>query len=109
MDQRAGHTSGANGSQIGKLYGKSVRMSLMSQTLNILVSEKLLDRLGEFVRQTNRRRNSVIVRAIEDYLDLNQIESLRAEARRQSLLASKQTQPEDEAWPELAADDTGWK
>ena len=84
-------------------------MSLMSQTLTIRVSEKLLDRLGEFVRQTNRRGNSVIVRAIEDYLDLNEIESLRAEAPRQSLLASEQTQPEDEAWPELAADDTGWK
>ena len=84
-------------------------MSLMSQTLNIRVSERLLDRLGEFERQTNRRGNSVIVRAIEDYLDLNEIESLRAEARRQSLLASKQTQPEDEAWPELAADDSGWK
>lgn len=84
-------------------------MSLVSQTFSIRASEELLARLGEFARQTNRRRNSVIVRAIEDYLDLNETELLRAEARRQSLLASKQTHPEDEAWPELAADDTGWK
>ena len=84
-------------------------MSLVSQTFSIRASEELLDRLGEFARQTNRRRNSVIVRAIEDYLDLNEPELLRAEARRQSLLASKQTHPDDEAWPELAADDTGWK
>ena len=84
-------------------------MSLVSQTFSIRASEELLERLGDFARQTNRRRNSVIVRAIEDYLDLNETELLRAEARRQSLLASKQTHPEDEAWPELAADDTGWK
>ena len=84
-------------------------MSLMSQTFSIRASEELLERLGDFARQTNRRRNWVVVRAIEDYLDLNEIESLKAEARRQSLLASKQTHPDDEAWPELAADDTGWK
>ena len=80
----------------------------MSQTLSIRASEELLERLGEFARQTNRRRNSVIVRAIEDYLDLNEIESLKAEARRQSLLVREQQHPEDEAWLELAADDTGW-
>ena len=84
-------------------------MSLVSQTFSIRASEELLDRLGDFARQTNRRRNAVIVRAIEDYLDLNETELLKAEARRQSLLASEQTHPEDEAWPELAADDTGWK
>ena len=49
------------------------------------------------------------MRAIEDYLDLNEMESLKAEARRQSLLVRKQQHPEDEAWLELAADDTGWK
>ncbi len=84
-------------------------MTLMSQTLSIRASEELLERLGEFARQTDRRRNAVIVRAIEDYLDLNEKESVMAEARRQSLLASAQTHPEDEAWPELAADDSGWK
>ncbi len=83
-------------------------MNLVSQTFSIRASEELLERLGEFARQTNRRRNAVIVRAIEDYLDLNEMELLKAEARRQSILASKQTHPEDEAWPELAADDTGW-
>ena len=82
-------------------------MSLMSRTLNIRVSEDLLKRLGEFARQANRHENSVVVRAIENYLDLN--ESLRAEARRQSLLAREQQHPEDEAWLELAADHTGWK
>ena len=83
-------------------------MSLVSRTCNILVSEEILERLEEFARQTNRSRNSIVVPAIEDYLDRNDPELLMAEARRQSLLARKQTHPDDDAWPELAADDTGW-
>jgi predicted transcriptional regulator len=82
-------------------------MSLISRTVSIRFSDELLDRLEKFARQTDSRRNAIIVRAIEDYLDLNEKESVKAEARRQSLLASARTHPEDEAWPELAAEDSG--
>ena len=68
-------------------------MSLVSRTCNILVSEEILERLEELARLTNRPRNSIVVRAIEDYLDRNGPELLMAEARRQSLLARKQTHP----------------
>lgn len=83
-------------------------MSLVSRTFSIRVTEPLLERMEELARLTNRSRNSIVVRAIEDYMDRNDPELLMAEARRQSLLARKQTHPDDEAWPDLAADDTGW-
>jgi predicted transcriptional regulator len=83
-------------------------MSLMSRTVSISLSDELLERLEKFARQTDSRRNAIIVRAIADYLDRHEMESLKAEARRQSLLARARTQPEDEIWPELAAEDSGW-
>ncbi|MHC4608322.1 MAG: hypothetical protein ACYTAF_15535 [Planctomycetota bacterium] len=72
------------------------------------MSDELRRRLERFAEQSQHRKNWIIVRALEDYLDRHEARTLRAEARRQSLRAGAEVHPEDDAWAELA-DSTGWK
>jgi predicted DNA-binding protein len=78
----------------------------MSRTSSFRLTDKLHDRLERFARQQRSRKTSVIVRAIETYLEQHERRILAAEARRQSVLASACNSDED--W--LAqADESGWK
>ena len=59
-------------------------------------------------RNLKRAKNWILNRALEEYLNREDVEALSAEARRQSLLASG-TKTEDERFWEKHADTTGWK
>jgi predicted DNA-binding protein len=76
----------------------------MSRTLSFRLTDKLHQRLDRFARRERRPKNSVIITAVETYLDQHERRSLAAEARRQSLLASAN----DGDWLERA-DPSGWK
>ena len=79
----------------------------MSLTSSFRLPDELRTRLDRFVRQSKRRKNWIIVHALEDYLDRHEALSLAAEARRQSLLGSKKPQADEDAWASVA-DTTGW-
>jgi predicted DNA-binding protein len=78
----------------------------MSRTSSFRLSDKLHERLDRFARRQRRAKNSVIVQAVEIYLDQHEQRNLAAEARRQSLLAT--TGGGDADWLDHA-DQTGWK
>ena len=79
----------------------------MSQTSSFRLPDELRTRLDRFLRRSKRRKNWIIVHALEDYLDRHEARSLAAEARRQSLLASEGPRAEDDAWASVA-DTSGW-
>jgi predicted DNA-binding protein len=78
----------------------------MSRTSSFRLSDKLRERLDRFARRERRAKNSVIVRAIETYLDQHERRTLASEARRQSLLAN--AAGGDAEWLDQA-DLSGWK
>lgn len=78
----------------------------MSRTSSFRLSDKLRERLDRFARRERRAKNSVIVRAIETYLDQHERRTLAAEARRQSALANAAGGDAD--WLDQA-DQSGWK
>jgi predicted DNA-binding protein len=78
----------------------------MSRTSSFRLSDELHERLDRFVRRERLGKNSLIVRAIETYLDQHEHRNLAAEARRQSLLANAAN--DDAEWLEQA-DQSGWK
>ena len=78
----------------------------MSRTSSFRLTDKLHERLDRFARSERRGKNSVIVRAIEIYLEQHEQRNLASEARRQSLLASASAGDAD--WLDQA-DQSGWK
>ena len=78
----------------------------MSRTSSFRLADKLHERLERFARQQRSNKNSVIVRAIETYLEQHERRTLAAEARRQSVLASARDADDD--WLGQA-DQSGWK
>lgn len=78
----------------------------MSRTSSFRLSDTLHERLDRFVTRVRRGKNSVIVRAIEAYLDQHENQDLAADARRQSLLARAAAHDED--WFGQA-ETSGWR
>jgi predicted DNA-binding protein len=78
----------------------------MSRTSSFRLSDELYERLDRFVRSERGGKNSVIVRAIETYLDHHEHRNLAEQARRQSMLVGAAETNED--WLDHA-DQSGWK
>ena len=79
-----------------------------STTSSYRIQEDLRVRLEHTARQLKKGKNWVINRAIEEYLNRVRRESLAAEARRQSLLASGVVTEDEEFW-QRQADTGGWR
>ena len=52
----------------------------------------------------NKGKNWIINQALREYLDRHNHEGLRAEARRQSILASRKKWKDEELWEEAIAE-----
>jgi len=72
----------------------------MSQaiTTSIRLPVDLRKKLDQVSRKTEKGKNGIIVEALKDYFEKIQIFSLQSEARKQSLLASRQSNPETLLW-----------
>jgi len=76
-----------------------------SITTSIRLQPRLRRRLEQYAKVTRRGRNHLIVQALERFLDEAGQADLTAEAHRQSLLASKVSDPDwetiatTEPWP----------
>lgn len=81
---------------------------MRSTTSSYRIQEDLRVRLELTARQLKKGKNWVINRAIQEYLDRIHRESLAAEARRQSLLASGVVTADEEFWHQQA-DTGGWR
>jgi len=77
-------------------------------TASIRMDAQLAHRLEDAAVKLHRRKNGIIVRAIEEYLDSHAEDLLTEEARAQSLLASQKDSADDEAW-EQSHDRSGWQ
>jgi len=80
----------------------------MSQgvTTSIRLSNELRSHLEKVAQSVHRGKNWIITKALEEYLDKIEKNSLLEEARRQSLLASQSDQKMDD-W-EQNTDTSGW-
>jgi predicted transcriptional regulator len=76
-----------------------------SSTSSFRISDELGARLAKTARRLNKGKNWVINRALEEYFERHSQETLRQEARRQSLLASRKRWKDEELW-EKAAQET---
>ncbi len=80
-----------------------------TSTTSIRMDKRLAQRLDAAAAKFHRRKNGIIVRAIEEYLDHHAPDLLKEEAREQSLLANKMDQVDPcEAWAE-SHDSNGWQ
>ena len=77
-------------------------------TLSFRMSQELRKRLEQTARTLKRRTNSIIVQALEEYLQKKHRAALQVEARRQSILAGGRPTAEEEFW-EKQADSSGWE
>jgi predicted transcriptional regulator len=77
---------------------------MASTTSSFRIPEDLKIRLDAAVRQLKKPKNRVITEALQEYLDRHSPDALRAEARRQSILASKIKWKDEEFWEKLSAE-----
>jgi len=78
-------------------------------TTSIRMDGALAHRLKDASSKLNMRKNGIIVRAIEEYLDKHSDNLLKGEARKQSLLASRlDSTDECKAW-EQSHEAGGWQ
>jgi predicted DNA-binding protein len=80
-----------------------------SSTTSIRLPKELKRELERRARSTKRGKNWVIKEALELYLLGSSHDTLRAEARRQSLLVGKHQSKDDSAWTEQAGETEGWR
>jgi predicted DNA-binding protein len=78
-----------------------------SITTSVRLPKELSRELARKARSTKRGKNWVIKEALELYLLGSSQDTLREEARRQSLLAGKRS-PADASWAEQGGDTDGW-
>jgi predicted DNA-binding protein len=76
---------------------------------SVRLPKELSRELARKARSTRRGKNWVIKEALELYLLGSSHDALRAEARRQSSLASKHTAKDEAAWLEPADEIEGWR
>ena len=74
-----------------------------SSTSSFRISDELRFRLEGTARRLNKGKNWVINRALDEYLERHSRTALRAEARRQSLLASRKRWRDEALWEKAAA------
>jgi predicted DNA-binding protein len=77
-------------------------LSMASSTSSFRISEELRLRLEDAVRRAGKRKNWIINRALEEYLDRQSRSELQKEARRQSLLASRKGWTDEALWEKAA-------
>ena len=75
-----------------------------SSTTSIRIPDDLKLSLEKTARRMNKGKNWVIKQALAEYLQRNNMELLRAEARRQSIAASKRKWKDAKLWEEAAAE-----
>jgi predicted DNA-binding protein len=78
-----------------------------STTSSFRISDELRIRLESAASQSGKGKNWILTQALREYLERMREDSLAAEARRQSLLASARTTPEERFWA-AGADDRHW-
>ena len=72
------------------------------------MSPELRKRLEQTARTLKKRKNWIVIQALEEYLQKRHRAALAVEARRQSLLAGSQSADDAEFW-EKQADTSGWQ
>jgi len=78
-------------------------------TTSIRLDQSLAHKLDDAAAKLHRRKNGIIVHAIEEYLERHAGELLCEEAQHQSLLAARlDSASEVETW-ESAHDESGWQ
>ncbi len=78
-------------------------------TTSIRLPDELRAQLEEAARAMHRGKSWIIIHALEAYLQTVQYNLLAAEARRQSLLTSKEDDPEEMQFWEDISDTAGWE
>lgn len=76
---------------------------------SVRLPKELSRALARKARSTKRGKNWVIKEALELYLLGSSQDALRAEARKQSILASKHPAKDEAAWLEQAEGIEGWR
>jgi len=74
-------------------------VGVKSTTSSFRISEELRVRLERTARHLKKSKNWILNRALEEYLATEASDTLAAEARRQSLLASATTTEDEKYWP----------
>jgi hypothetical protein len=77
---------------------------MASSTSSFRIPDDLKASLEETALRMHRGKNWIINQALKEYLDRHNQDWLRAEARRQSLLASKKKWKDEEFWEKIAAE-----
>ncbi|HEY7338916.1 MAG TPA: ribbon-helix-helix protein, CopG family [Bryobacteraceae bacterium] len=77
---------------------------MASSTSSFRITDELKAQLEATAHRMNKGKNRIINEALKEYLDRHNPEWLRAEARRQSLLASKHKWKDEEFWEKLGAE-----
>jgi predicted DNA-binding protein len=80
---------------------------MSSTTSSFRISDELRIRFEAAASRSGKGKNWILNQALREYLERMREDSLAAEARRQSLLASGQTAPEAQFWA-AQADDRHW-
>jgi predicted DNA-binding protein len=80
------------------------RFCVASSTSSFRVSDGLKARLEEASRRMKKGKNRILTEALLEYLDRHTQDSLRAEARRQSLIASRTKWRDQDAWEQAVAE-----
>lgn len=75
-----------------------------SSTSSFRIPDELKLRLEDAARRTNKGKNWILNRALEEYLDRHSLAHLREEARRQSLLAGRKRWKDETLWEEATAE-----
>ena len=81
---------------------------MKSTTSSFRIREELRLRLEETARHLKKGKNSIIIQALEEYLDKTHRAALAVEARRQSALASSAVTEDEEFWQQQA-EARGWR
>lgn len=82
---------------------------MASVTTSVRLDQSLARRLEREAARLSRGKNWIISKALEEFLSKRSGEEFLAEARRQSLRASRKRNRREEAFWETAADARGWK
>jgi predicted transcriptional regulator len=75
-----------------------------SSTSSFRIPDELKARLDQAAEQMEKGKNWIINRALEEYLERHSQEALQAEARRQSLAASRHKWKDGEFWERMAVE-----
>lgn len=75
-----------------------------SSTTSIRIPDDLKVRLESTARRMNKGKNWIIKEALAEYLQRHNLDLLRAEARRQSIAASKRKWKDAKLWEDAAAE-----